>query len=140
MSLLLRLQSICTNSIGFTNIFYSSQKHPSVDNEVKGRHERRLTALLFCRPEHRFSKVTTLEGATRARTHQSNRVPALFTPSHHFVYFFAILALFFFFFLPSLHDQLPHYAFTLDCSNVYILPSRHLTDHILTSCFPAFQL
>src|SRR3954452_3043724 len=50
MSLLLRLQSSCTNSIGFKNL-YLSPKHPSVDNEVKGRHMRQLTALLFCRPE-----------------------------------------------------------------------------------------
>lgn len=139
MSLLLRLQSICTNSIGFTK-YHLSPKHPSVDNEVKGRHMRQLTALLFCRPGASIFKSYKFGKSNLGEDTPSTTVYLPSSRLHVPLFTFLRFSPFFLLPLPSLHDHLPPYTFTLDCSNVYILPSRHLIDHILTSCFPAFQL
>lgn len=107
---------------------------------MKGRHERRLTALLFCRLGASIFKSYNFG---RSNSGEDTPIQPCTCPFHAFTslcLLFCDSRTLLLLPLPSLHDQLPHYAFTLDCSNVYILPSRHLTDHFLTSCFPAFLL
>src|SRR3954468_13231947 len=99
MSLLLRLQSSCTNSIGFKNL-YLSPKHPSVDNEVKGRHMTPDRLIILPTWSIDFQKLQVWKEQPGRGHTKYNRVPALFTPSRPFVYVFAIFALFFFFLFP----------------------------------------